>query len=202
MSPWQRALIGLACATALVLSTGCAKIAPPYTYDVSKPPRASEARKATDMVIVLDTRLEWAANPFASDQVEYPPFLEYVRFADALQADLATRWPDVKFSVAHSTRPEPDLAPHNGRSHVVVMSLRGMLTSSKYGNRGRTWHLTVLQAETTDKRLYSALMRAKFNADFTSCYMKQLVLSDNKPQCRQEIVAYVATLLQQAEVLP
>jgi len=202
MSPWQRALTGLACAATFVLTTGCAKIAPPYTYDVSKPPRATEARKATDMVIVLDTRLEWTSKPFAPDQVEYPPFLEYTRFADALQADLASRWPDVKFTVAHSTRPEPDLAPYIGRSHVVVMSLRGMVTSSKYGNSGRTWHLTVLQAEGADKRLYSALMRAKFNADFTSCYIKQFALSDNKPQCRQEIVAHVASLLKQAEVLP
>ena len=45
-------------------------------------------------------------------------------------------------------------------------------------------------------------MRAKFNADFADCYIKQFVLSDNKPQCRQEIVAHVASLLQQAEVLP
>ena len=36
MSPWQRALTGLTCAAALVLSTGCAKVAPPYTYDVSR----------------------------------------------------------------------------------------------------------------------------------------------------------------------
>lgn len=201
MSPWQRALTGLAFA-ALVLSTGCAKFATPYTYDVSKPPLAAEARKATDMVIVLDTRLEWATNPFASDQVEYPPHLEYTRFADALQADLSSRWPDVAFSVVHSTRPEPDLTPHKGRSHVVVMSLRSLITSSKYGNKGRTWHLTVLQAQGKDQQLYSPLMRAKFNADFTTCYLKQFVLVDNKPQCRQEILAHMASLLKQAEVLP
>ena len=82
------------------------------------------------------------------------------------------------------------------------MSLRGMVTSSKYGNSGRRWHLTVLQAEGADKRLYSPLLRAKFNADFADYYIKQFVLSDNKPQCRQEIVAHVASLLQQAEVLP
>ncbi|MCH8180351.1 MAG: hypothetical protein IIA02_11290 [Proteobacteria bacterium] len=201
MSPWHRCLSALLGAAALLLTAGCAQIAPPYTYDVTRPTRPTAPRPASDMVIVLDSRMEWTSRPFAPDQAEYPPFLEYTRFGEALQTELSSRWPGVTFTVAHSTAPEPDLKPFAGRGHVVIMSLKSLVHSSRSGISGRTWHLTVLQGEAPEQRLYSALMQAKFKSDFTSCYAKQATVSDNKPQCRQAIVEHVASLLKQAEVL-
>ena len=196
----RRLLTGFALAC-LLLITGCAKVAPPQTYDVSKPAKGPAPRLATDLVIVLDTRLDWTSRPLVHDQFEYPPFTEYLAFAEALEAEFKSRWPDIQFNVAHSTRPEPDLKVHIGRGHIVIMNLHSLVFSSQSGVKDRTWQLTVLQGVAPENRIYSPLMQARFSSDFPNCYSKQVVVSDNKPQCRKDIVAHMVSLLTQAEVL-
>lgn len=75
--------------------------------------------------------------------------------------------------------------------HIGVLTLQSMYSSVRYGNRCRVWQLTILQRDNTSERLPSALQSTVFVSDFVGCYQFQIIVADNKAECRTKIVEFI-----------
>jgi hypothetical protein len=193
--------LGLMAAAGWLLA-GCTHVAPPYTINVARMPQV-QPQRASSVGILLDTQLEaTAGGGGANTGPDFTPPGFYQGFVEDLEAGLSARWPDVRFKVKLSTSRVPQLAGDVPFTHTAIMRLNGMVMSSRYGASGRNWNLLVMQRRAPDSPIFNGLMSAQFGANFAPCYVKQITISDNKVQCRTEIVTYIGDLLRQSEILP
>jgi len=187
-------------AAVLIVPLGCKTMPTPSNVSTQVMSQIAPANAKELLILILVSLEGKGALPDPSGISTRDVSRSYTEFGAHLARELGAVGIAAKAVVSFEPNPNIDVALSN--SHVVMLTLKSLSSSPQIGNSGRTWQLTILQANRPPQVGHTPLITTSFTSDFPKCYSRDGRIAESERQeCQAQMVTFVQNQLRRSGVL-